>query len=80
MDLIREFRVMNFRIIFYAVLFTTLAACGSDRDKLPLVEGSNGVVAISGDAVVGASLSASITDPDGVRAGTDSYQWLSDGD
>ena len=80
MDLIREFRVMNVKNIFFAVLFTTLAACGSDRDSIPLVQDSDGTVSISGDAVVGASLTASISDPDGVLAGSDTYQWYSDGD
>ena len=68
------------RVYLFAVLFTTLAGCGSDRDSIPLVQGSNGAVSISGEAVVGGSLSASVSDPDGVAAGSESYQWYSDGD
>ena len=68
------------KVFLYAVLFTTLAGCGSDRDSLPLVQGSNGAVSISGEAVVGESLSASVSDNDGVQAGSESYQWFSDGD
>ena len=64
----------------YAVLLTTLVGCGSDRDSTPLVQGSNGVASISGEAVVGETLSASVSDSDGVQSGTESYQWYSDGD
>ena len=58
----------------------TLAGCGSDRDGTPMVQGSNGIASISGEAVVGGTLSASISDSDGVQSGSESYQWLSDGD
>ena len=71
---------MSFRIIIYAALIATLAGCGSDRDSIPLVRDSDGTVSISGAAVVGESLSASISDPDGIETGTESYQWFSDGD
>ncbi|MBV1909612.1 MAG: hypothetical protein KUG78_09845 [Kangiellaceae bacterium] len=71
---------MNYRVFFYAALIMTLVGCGSSRDEVPLVEGSNGVVSISGEAVVGETLSATISDPDGLESGTDSYQWYSDGD
>ena len=63
-----------------AVLCATLVGCGSDRDGRGLLPGSNGVVNLSGDAVVGGTLSASISDPDGVEPGSESYQWFSDGD
>ena len=43
------------------------------------MQGSNGVATISGNAVVGGTLSASISDSDGVRSGSESYQWMSDG-
>ncbi|MEL7187730.1 MAG: VCBS domain-containing protein, partial [Pseudomonadota bacterium] len=71
---------MNFRVFLYAVLTATLVGCGSDRDSVPLVPGSNGVATISGDAVVGGTLSASVADSDGIQSGTESYQWYSDGD
>jgi VCBS repeat-containing protein len=70
---------MNHKVILFAVLITALVGCGSDRDSIALVPGSNGVVSISGQAVVGGTVSASISDGDGVQAGSDSYQWLSDG-
>ena len=68
------------RIFIFAVLFATLVGCGSDRNSIPLVQDSDGTVSISGEAVVGGSLSASIADEDGVQAGSESYQWFSDGD
>ena len=71
---------MNYRDIFYAGLIMTLIGCGSSRDEVPLVEGSNGIVSISGAAVVGETLSASISDPDGFQSGSESYQWFSDGE
>jgi len=71
---------MNHKVFLFAVLFTTLVGCGSDRDGTALVQDSNGVASISGDAVVGETLSASISDSDGVQSGSDSYQWMSDGD
>ena len=71
---------MNYKVVIYAVLLTILAGCGSGRDDVPLVEESNGSVSISGDAVVGATLTAAINDPDGVQSGTESFQWYSDGE
>ena len=71
---------MNHKIFLIAVLFTTLVGCGSDRDGIPLVQGSNGVASLSGEAVVGETLSASISDPEDVQSGSESYQWFSDGD
>ena len=71
---------MNHKVFLYAVLFTTLVGCGSDRDGATLVQGSNGVASLSGEAVVGETLSASVSDSDGVESGTESYQWFSDGD
>jgi VCBS repeat-containing protein len=79
-NLMREYRVMNHKVFLLAALFTTLAGCGSDRDAIPLVEGSNGVASISGEAVVGETLTALISDSDGVQSGTESYQWYSGGD
>ena len=58
---------MNIKALLFAVLFTTLVGCGSDRDGTPLVQGSNGVASLSGEAVVGGTLSASISDPDDVQ-------------
>ena len=71
---------MNHKIFLIAALFTTLVGCGTDRDGTPLVQGSNGVASISGEAVVGETLSAAVSDSDGVQSGSESYQWYSDGD
>ncbi|MDJ0759478.1 MAG: VCBS domain-containing protein [Woeseiaceae bacterium] len=70
----------NYRFYVLAAILATLVGCGSDRDSVPQVGGSNGVVSISGDPVVGGSLFASVTDSDGVQSGSQSYQWYSDGD
>ncbi len=71
---------MNHKVFLYAVLFTMLVGCGSDRDGVPIVQGSNGVASISGEAVVGGTVSAAVSDSDGVQSGSESYQWFSDGD
>ncbi len=68
------------KALFHVVFLTALLGCESSRDGVPLVNDSNGVVSLSGDAVVGGTLSVSITDSDGVQPGTESYQWRSDGD
>ncbi len=70
---------MNYKAFLIAVLFATLVGCGSDRDSTALAPGSNGVASISGDAVVGGFLLASISDSDGVQSGSESYQWMSGG-
>ena len=44
-------------LVAFLALITTLVGCGSDRDNVPLVRGSNGVASISGEAVVGETLS-----------------------
>ena len=66
-------------LVTLLALTMTLVGCGSDRDNVPLVQGSNGVASISGVAVVGETLSASVSDSDGVQPGSESYQWYSDG-
>lgn len=70
---------MKVKVALCAALLTVLAGCGTDRDSVPLVEGSNGSASISGDAVVGGTVSASVSDPDGVQSGSESYQWYADG-
>ncbi len=70
---------MSHRVFLFAVLLATLAGCGGSRDGTDLIESSNGSASISGDAVVGGTLSVSISDSDGVRAGSESYQWVSNG-
>ena len=71
---------MNHKVLLIAALFTTLVGCGSDRDGTALVQSSNGVASLSGEAVVGETLSASISDPEGIQSGSESYQWFSNGD
>ena len=71
---------MSHKVFFGAALLATLVGCSSGRDSIPLVQAPNGTASISGDAVVGGTLSASVTDPDGVESGSESYQWVSDGD
>ena len=71
---------MSYRVFLTVVLLTTLVGCGSDRDGTPLVQGSNGVASLSGEAVVGETLTASVSDSDTVQSGTESYQWFSDGE
>ena len=70
---------MSHKVFLCAMLIAVLSGCSSDRDSIPLVEGSNGAASISGESVVGGTLSASVSDPDGVQSGTESYQWYSDG-
>ncbi|MEO0973853.1 MAG: VCBS domain-containing protein, partial [Pseudomonadota bacterium] len=71
---------MSHRVFLCAVLLAVLVGCSNDRDSLALVEGGNGSASIDGEAVVGATLSAAISDPEGVVSGTESYQWYSNGE
>ncbi|MEO1594779.1 MAG: VCBS domain-containing protein [Pseudomonadota bacterium] len=71
---------MRLKTILVAGLLTLVVGCGSDRDSVPLVQSSNGSASISGEAVVGGTVSASVSDPDGVQSGTESYQWYSNGE
>ena len=70
---------MRFKVALCAVLLTLVAGCGTDRDSVAPLRDSNGTASITGSAVVGGTLSASIADPDGVQAGSDSYQWFAGG-
>ena len=70
---------MNRRFLLFVALFSALVGCSSDRDNIPLVPGSNGVASIAGDAIVGETLLATVTDPEGVQSGSVSYQWYSNG-
>ncbi len=62
-----------------AALLSMLAGCGSERDDTRLAPGSNGSVSLDGVATVGETLTASVSDADGVQSGSESYQWFSDG-
>lgn len=75
-----RFRASLRTFLSSVVLCAALVGCGSDRDSTGLAPGSNGVANLSGDAVVGGTLSASVSDPDGIQSGSESYQWFSDGD
>ena len=68
---------MIYTILLSVLLSLVLVGCGSSRDSSSTVgDQSNGVVTLSGDAVVGGALSASISDDNGVKVGTESYQWF----
>ena len=41
---------MNHKVFLFAVLFTILVGCSSDRDDTALVQASNGAASISGEA------------------------------
>ena len=71
---------MSRKVLLCAALMASLVGCSSDRDSVPLAPASDGVASISGNAVVGQTLSASVSDPDGVQSGSESYQWYSAGD
>ena len=71
---------MSYQILLSFFLVLMLAGCGSDRSNSSLTASSNGVASLSGEAVVGGTLTVSVSDADGLRSGTDSYQWFSDGD
>ena len=70
---------MSRKVLLISLLSAFLIGCGSDRSNIDPVASSNGSASVSGDAVVGQTLAASITDPDGIEAGSESYQWYSDG-
>ena len=70
---------MSRKVLLISVLAAFIMGCGSGRSSIEPVAGSNGTATISGEAVVGQTLSASVSDPDGVEAGTDTYQWYLNG-
>ena len=70
---------MSRKVLFISLLSAFLVGCGSDRGSIDPVASANGSASVSGDAVVGQTLTASVTDPDGVESGSETYQWYSDG-
>ena len=70
---------MSRKVLLVSLLSAFIVGCGSGRSSIDPVASSNGSASISGETVVGQTLSASVSDPDGVEAGTDSYQWYSNG-
>ncbi len=70
---------MSRKVLLISLLSAFLVGCGSDRSSIDPVASSNGSASVSGDAVVGQTLTASVTDPDGVESGSETYQWYSDG-
>jgi VCBS repeat-containing protein len=70
---------MNRKVLLVSLLSAFIVGCGSGRSSIDPVANSNGSASISGETVVGQTLSASVSDPDGVEAGTDTYQWYSNG-
>jgi len=75
---------MNHTNVLRTAVFTTviaiLTACGSDRDSTALVSSPNGAASLSGIATVGEAVTASVSDTDGVEAGSESYQWFANGE
>ena len=70
---------MSRKVLLISLLSVFIVGCGSGRSNIEPVAGSNGTATISGVAIVGETLSASVSDPDGVEAGTDTYQWYLNG-
>jgi VCBS repeat-containing protein len=70
---------MSRKVLLISLLSAFLVGCGSDRSSIDPVAGSDGSASVSGEAVVGQTLTASVTDPDGVESGSETYQWYSDG-
>ena len=70
---------MSRKVLLVSLLSAFIVGCGSGRSSIDPVASSNGSASISGETVVGQTLSASVSDPDGVEAGTDTYQWYSNG-
>ncbi|MFK8054210.1 MAG: VCBS domain-containing protein [Woeseiaceae bacterium] len=68
---------MSQKVFLCVALLTLLAGCGSHREGGSLLQDSNGRVSISGESVVGGTLTAAASDSDGVQSGTQSYQWYS---
>ena len=62
---------MNRKVLLVSLLSAFIVGCGSGRSSIDPVANSNGSASISGETVVGQTLSASVSDPDGVEAGTD---------
>lgn len=59
---------MSRKVLLVAFLSAFIVGCGSDRGSVDPVASSNGTASISGQAVVGQTLSASATDPDGIES------------
>ena len=70
---------MSRKVLLVSLLSAFIVGCGSGRSSIDSVASSNGSASISGETIVGQTLSASVSDPDGVEAGTDTYQWYSNG-
>ena len=69
---------MSSKVLLISLLSAFLVGCGSDRSSIDPVAGSDGSASVSGEEVVGQTLTASVTDPDGVESGSETYQWYSD--
>ncbi len=73
---------MFLRLLFLAGVAATLIGCdGGDRDDVSDFGTGNspGSATISGVGLVGETLTSALSDPDGVREGTEIYQWYGDG-
>lgn len=69
---------MKTKLLIAMTSALALSACKSDYE-LPSSGNSLGSVALSGDAIIGSTLSADITEGNGFESGNVTYTWLLDG-
>lgn len=67
------------KIFLLSALSLAIAGCSSDDPVAPEVSNTFGTVEISGEAEAGQTLTATVTDADGVDGGAISYQWSANG-
>ena len=63
------------KTLFYSALFAVLVGCGSSRDTAEGPANLKGSAAIAGELRVGQTLTVSVTEPNGILSGSESYQW-----
>ena len=72
---------MFLRLLFLAGIAATLIGCdGGDKEVSDFgTNNSPGSATISGEGLVGETLAAALSDPDGVQQNTVAYQWYGNG-
>ena len=72
---------MYLRLLLLAAIGVTMVGCrGGDREVSDFgTTNSPGTATLSGEGLVGETLSVVLADPDGVQRSTLSYQWVGDG-
>ncbi len=68
---------MKIKSLIASSIILALSAC-NDSDISPEVGSSPGSVTLSGDAIVGSTLSATVSDNDGLESAVIVYQWMAD--